>query len=205
MAKTRSSILISILLTITTSVMSQAGVDLKNRCVGGNPNAPIKIEVFSSYQCPACRDFYLETIRPLLKDYADSNKVCVIYYEFPWEIHGYSREAAKYAEAARLLGQYQWQEVSEALFMHLDQWEKDRKKIKTYVSSVLSPNEMDKVNKLIGNPEIEKTIDHDIAEGHKRYISATPTFFVNTKGKTKRIVGKVSYPVLKNYLEGLLR
>ena len=205
MAKVRSLIIISILLAVATLVMAQAGVDSKNRCVGGNPSAPIKIEVFSCYQCPPCRDFYLETIRPLLKEYAEINKVCVIYYEFPLEIHDYSREAAKYGEAARLLGQYQWQKVSEALYMYLDQWEKDRKKIKTFVSSVLSPNEMDKVNKLIGNPEIEKTIDRDLAEGQKRNIIATPTFFIHAEGKTKRIVGKVSYPVLKNYLEGLLR
>ena len=32
-------------------------------CVGGKPIAPLKIEVFSDYQCPACREFYLTDVR----------------------------------------------------------------------------------------------------------------------------------------------
>jgi protein-disulfide isomerase len=201
----RSLIIISILFCALTTASAQTAAESKNRCVGGNPSAPIKIEVFSCYQCPPCRDFYLETMRPLLKEFAAANKVCVIYYEFPLEIHDYAREAARFGEAARHLGQDQWQRVSEALYLNLDQWEGDRKKIEPIVSSVLSPDEMTEVKKLIKDPEISKTIDHDLVEGHNRYIRGTPTFFIHFKGKEKRIVGKLSYPVLKDYLEGLLK
>ena len=32
----------------------------------GNKNAPITMEVFSDYQCPSCRTFFEQTLRPLL-------------------------------------------------------------------------------------------------------------------------------------------
>ena len=50
---------------------------------GGAPDSPVKIEVFSDYQCPACRTFFLDTIRPILAGYSSSNKVSVVYRDFP--------------------------------------------------------------------------------------------------------------------------
>jgi len=202
--KIQSFIVISVLLAVVSLAVAQTGVEAKSRIVGGKPSAPVKIEVFSCYQCPPCRKFYLETIRPLLKDYASSNKVCVLYYEFPLKIHNYSREAARYGEAARDLGQDQWQRISEALFQHLDQWQFDNN-IEAVVARVLSQEEMARVRKLIEDPSLDQIIDQDIAEGHRRHITGTPTFFIHAKGKTKKIVGTVSYPVLKDYIDRLLR
>ncbi|SPD75276.1 putative Twin-arginine translocation pathway signal [uncultured Desulfobacterium sp.] len=203
-ARLRSLIIIPMLLTIVTSVRAQTGAESKDRCVGGGPSAPVRIEVFSCYQCPPCRDFYLETIRPLLKDYGRSSKVCVIYYEFPLKIHDYSREAARYGEAARHLGQEQWQHVSEALYQHLYQWAVD-KNFEIVVAPVLSRDEMAGVRKIMEDPSVDQAIDKDIAEGHRRHITGTPTFFIYANGKSKRIVGSVSYPVLKDYIDGLLK
>ena len=41
-------------------------------CVSGKPAAPIKIEVFSDFQCPGCRDLYLNTMRSVFSDYAEA-------------------------------------------------------------------------------------------------------------------------------------
>lgn len=202
--KIQSKIIILIILTVIPPAMAQTGAESKDRLLGGELNAPITIEIFSCYQCPPCRDFYLETIRPLLKNYADLNKVCVLYYEFPLKIHKYSRKAARYGESARSLGQDQWRRVSEALFIHLDQWQIDNN-IEAFVAQALSQDEMARVGKLIRDPSIDKNINRDIAEGHRRQIKATPTFFVHAKGKTKKIVGPVSYPVLKDYIDRQLR
>lgn len=70
------------------------------QCLGGELDAPIRIEVFSDFECPACREFYLNTIRPVLKDYCSLDKVCVVYHEFPLQGHKYSRQAAQYSKAA---------------------------------------------------------------------------------------------------------
>lgn len=154
------------------------------------------MEVFSCFQAPPCRDFYLETIPPLLKEYGSPNKVCFIYYEYPRKIHDYSREAARFGVAAEQLGQDPWQRVSEALFLEQPQWEKGGK-IESVVAKVTSPEEMAKIKKLLGDPSIDQAIDREIALGDKRQITGTPTFYLYAKGQEQEVVGKVSYPVLK--------
>ena len=59
--------------------------------LGGSKNSPVKIEVFSDFECPACRELYLVTIRQVLQEYSSKDKVCVIYHEFPLSSHRYSR------------------------------------------------------------------------------------------------------------------
>jgi len=89
-------------------------------CIAGSISSPLKIEVFSDYQCPACRQFYLTTMRTIIPEYADSGKACVIYREFPLPMHNHAKEAARYGYAAMQLGVKQWELVTDALFMNQD-------------------------------------------------------------------------------------
>ena len=204
--KTRYLLVMFILLSVVPLATGQQNPALSKGglVVGGQPDAPVRMEVFSCYQCPPCREFYLETIRPLLKEYARDNKVCVIYYEFPLKIHNHSRDTARYAVAAYRLGQDQWQRVSEALYEKQSQWIKDGN-IEAVVADVLTPDEMAKVKQFLKDPSIEQTIDRDIAIGYERKIPGTPTFFLYAKGREEKVVGGVSYPVLKDYLNRLLK
>jgi protein-disulfide isomerase len=192
-------------LTVVSSAAGQTeGAKPIDLCLGGQPNAPIRVEVFSDFQCSYCRDFYLETIRPLLKEVAHQNKVCVGYYEFPLSIHPYSREASRYGVAAKRLGQDPWQRVAEALYGEQPQWGKDGK-IEPVVARVLSAEEMAKVKKLLEGPSIDQAVDQDILLGNRRQVKKTPTFFISAKGREEKIAGKVSYEVLKDHLERLLK
>src|SRR5262245_8840913 len=76
--------------------------------LGGTLDAPIKIEIFSDFQCPSCRALYMDTIKQVLAEYCTQGKVCVVYRDFPLQMHQYAREAARYAQAARKLGRRQW-------------------------------------------------------------------------------------------------
>src|SRR5512137_1981088 len=93
--------------------------------LGGSLNSPIRLEVFSDFQCPACRELYLGTIRQVLQEYSSKDKVCVIYHEFPLPMHQYAKEAARYSEAAGRLGQPKLLTVFESLFTDQAQWTKD--------------------------------------------------------------------------------
>jgi protein-disulfide isomerase len=139
-----------------------------------------------------------------LKEYARDNRVCLIYYEFPLKIHNYSRDTARYAVAAYRLGRDQWQRVSEALYTNQSQWAKDGK-IEAVVSEVLKPEELAKVKQFLKDPSLEQSIDQDIAVGYERKIQGTPTFFLQAKGREERVFGRVSYPVLKDRLDQLLK
>ena len=193
------------ILALASAAAAQSGTDKSNDlCVGGEASAPIRIEVFSDYQCPACRAFYLETIRQVLTEYSAENRVCVIYHDFPLNMHSHAREATRYALAARRLGREQWLRVSEALYTQQGQWAEDGK-IEAAVAPALSPEDLLKVKKIMQEPSIEQTIQKEIALATARQVLSTPTFFISANGREQKVSGGIPYPILKDYLDRLLR
>ena len=173
-------------------------------CVAGSISSPIKIEVFSDYQCPACKAFYLNTMRTIIPEYADSGKACVIYREFPLSIHNHSREAARYGYAALQLGVRQWQQVTDALFMNQDTWAATGD-IESVVAKALAKPDLDALHKQLQNTSaIDAVITNDINLGTQRAVNSTPTFFVTANGNTQKIASSVQYQILKRYLDNLL-
>lgn len=191
---------------ITASpVPAQTGaLKAEDLCLGGSPGAPVRLEVFSDYQCPSCRAFYLETIRPLLKEYGQDNKICFIYHDFPLNVHKYAFEASRYAVAALRLGRDQWLRVSEALYVDQPKWAADGK-IEDTVARVLTADEMTKVKTLLRDPSLDQFINQEMALAGKRQVSMTPTFFLYANGKEQKVAGKISYPILKEYLDRMLK
>ncbi|MGH9788126.1 MAG: DsbA family protein, partial [Candidatus Acidiferrales bacterium] len=169
------------------------------RCLGSR-NAPILIEVFSDYQCPACRQYYLETIQFVLQEYAATGKVCVVYYEFPLNQHKHAREAARYAQAALRLSPNHWLRVNDTLYTLQPQWSTDGQ-IEPLVARVLPKADMDKVRQSVTDLRINALIDHDVAQGRSRGVTGTPTTFLTVKGQTHRINGPVQYAIMKQFLD----
>ena len=173
-------------------------------CIAGSISSPIKIEVFSDYQCPACKAFYLSTMRTIIPEYADSGKACVIYREFPLPMHSHSREAARFGYAAMQLGVKQWQLVTDALFMNQDTWAATGD-IESVVSKALAKSDLDSLHRqLINTAAIDAAITADINLGTSRTVNQTPTFFVTANGSTQKIAGGVQYQILKQYLDKML-
>jgi protein-disulfide isomerase len=174
------------------------------QCLGGGLDAPIRIEVFSDFECPACKALYMETMRQVLKDYCAPDKVCVIYREFPLPMHKYSRVAARYSMAAQKLGRQQWLAVVESLYEDQAVWSQNGL-VNVSVARALSPIDYQKVQKLIDDPAINQSIDRDIAMGHQREIQSTPTFFVTALGREQKVVGGLPYNVLKDFFDKIIK
>lgn len=192
-----------LLASVLPGLVPAASAQGDANCVGGKPVAPVKIEVFSDYQCPACREFYLGTMRSVLMDYADTGRVCVVYREFPLPQHTHAKEAARYGHAAQLLGQRYWAQVTDALYQSQDKWEADGK-IEPIVAAALNKEDMARLEKEMKNPAIDANIEKDIARGQSLQVNQTPTFFITAKGKTEKVAGVVQYPILRRYLDSLL-
>jgi protein-disulfide isomerase len=195
--------LIPLLLSLLPGAVMSAPEQDDGMCVGGRPTAPIKIEVFSDYQCPACREFYLNTMRSVLSDYADAGKVCVVYREFPLSQHAHAKEAARYGHAAQRMGQRTWYQVTDALYQTQEKWEQDGK-IEPIVAGALAKPDMARLQKEMANPTIDAAIESDIALAKAREVNQTPTFFITANGKTEKVAGVVTYPILRRYLDHLL-
>ena len=174
------------------------------KCIAGPAGAPLKIEVFSDYECPACRRYYLETVRPLLADYALPGRACVVYYEFPLQMHKHARQAARYGHAASMLGTEKWIQVTDALYYYQANWAANGQ-IDSVLAQVLSGDEMAKVTAWAGDPRMDELIDGDVALGRSRGVTGTPTTFVSVSGKTEKLpTGIIQYPIFRRYLDNLL-
>jgi protein-disulfide isomerase len=169
-------------------------------CNRGNPDAPVRLEVFSDYECPSCRAFYLQTMRSIFTDYADTGKVCVIYREFPTYQH--AREAARLARASLRLGSAQWRLVADALYESQPDWSQTGN-VEAVVASVLGPEDFAAVRKHLEDPTLDTLVDNDAIMGLQREVKGTPTSFITARGKTEKVDGALTYASMQRHLDAL--
>jgi len=50
----------------------------------GDPAAPVKLEVYADFQCPACANYALEIEPLVLKNYVENGKVYLIFRNYPF-------------------------------------------------------------------------------------------------------------------------
>ncbi|MGA3095938.1 MAG: thioredoxin domain-containing protein [Bryobacteraceae bacterium] len=182
-----------------------ASLDADKSKIMGNPNAPVGIEVYSDFECPACRTFHIETLPQLIKDYVVPGKVCIIAREFPLNIpeHKYSREAANYATAAARVGKYE--AVADALFKTQTTWAASGKVWET-VASVLTAAEQKKVQALAKDPGVASEVQSDVERGQSAGINQTPTAIVMRGSKQYPLSGyALKYDLLTTLLNDLLK
>ncbi len=170
----------------------------------GGPDSPVRMELFSDFQCPSCRAFYLDTVTRLLSEYSGGKKVSFVFRDFPLAMHPIAREAARYALASRVLGHDKWLKVIEYLYTCQAEWSYDGK-IEAVLSRILSAQEIAKLKEEAKNPAIEQTIERTVALGNGRNVNSTPTLFVTMGGKEQRVVNVLPFDVLKGSIDPYLK
>lgn len=190
----------------------------------GSKDAPITMEVFTDYQCPSCRNLYENTLRLMIGDYVASGKVYLVHHDFPLSGHKYSGQAARWANAAARVGEFQ--SVEAALYDNQDSWGADGN-IAKYVSAAMSGAEFKRVAAIVAscdyppitsgpngsNPlagitrpcALDIPIAQDIEMGYHIPVQATPTYVIMYKGqRLPPASGAVSWPILKQFFDSLL-
>jgi protein-disulfide isomerase len=200
----RISIILFVVLTGLAPAISQSQKNQPANCLGGTLDAPIKLEVFSDFQCSWCKKFYVETITQVLKSYSAEDKVCVIYYEFPLQMHPYGHKAARYSIAAQRIGRKQWLAVFDALYTKQEQWALDGN-IDGTIRSVLSAEDFDRIKKNLQDPSIDEAIARDVALGQKRGVEGTPSIFLTTVNKEHPKYPYAPYAVWKGYFDTIVK
>ena len=171
----------------------------------GSKEAPILVEIFSDFQCPQCKNFYLGASRRLLEEYAAAGKVYFVHHDFPLPIieHVHSEEAARWANAAAAIGRFH--EVEAGLYTNQDSWGATGK-IRDLIAAVLSPADFKRVQALVESPEVKTAIQRDKDLGDSRSVNSTPSIFITHKGHTDLLPPSgASYNLLKPYLDYLLQ
>ncbi len=192
------------LLTVAQVPQKAAQVNPPDDFLMGGADSPVKIEMFSDFQCPSCRTFYLETVTRLLPEYAAGKKVSFIFRDFPLMQHPVAREASRYALASRILGHDPWLKVIEYLYTCQVEWSYDGR-IEGVLSRILSAPDMAKVKQELKNPAIEQTINQTVALGNSKNVNSTPTLFITLGGKEQRVTNALPFEVMKGYIDPYLK
>jgi len=167
----------------------------------GQKTAPITMEVFSDYQCPACRDLYFQTLRPVIENYVNTGKVYLIHRDMPLPSHQHSRLAARYANAAATLNRLE--KVTLALYEKQHLWSADGN-VEAVVAAVLSPAEMRRARQLVDGGQLEPHINSDVTRGNTKRVRSTPTTLITYQGQEVPVVGVVPYSMMRQFLDQLL-
>ncbi len=168
----------------------------------GIKTAPIRIDAYTDFECPHCQDLYLNTLRPLINDYVSAGKVYLVDHDFPLPMHPYALKAAYYADAAAAIGRFP--QVEQALFVHQAQWA-ETGKVEPIVAAALSPAHAKEVEELAHTQVVQAAVHDDVNRGRALGIDETPTMYITHDGHRTPIIGMVSYPILRQYLNALLR
>lgn len=175
---------------------------MKNFKESGAPGAPISMEIYTDYQCPSCRAFYMEIMPRFTKEYVATGKVKVVHRDFPLPMHQFGGLAAKFANAAGQIGRYDL--VANQIFKTQPEWSQNGN-VDAQVAKVLPPGEMQKVRDIVkSDARLDDTVTADVAMGNKDHVNQTPTLVIVKKGNRQPIGGMVEYGILKSYIDQLL-
>jgi protein-disulfide isomerase len=173
----------------------------------GDPNAPIKIEEYSDFQCPYCRIFFENTESALVENFVADGTVYFVYHSFGAFIGAESGQAAEAAYCAGDQGKF-W-EMHDIIFANQTGENvgayTDRRLIAFAEKLDLNMNDF---NDCFNTSKYADLIDEDMKNGITADIQATPSFImtytVNGEEKSVLIEGAQTIDVFQQNIEAAL-
>jgi protein-disulfide isomerase len=173
----------------------------------GDPNAPIRIEEFSDYQCPFCARFSEETEWQIADSYVADGTVYFVYRSFGNFIGPESKAAAEAAYCAGDQNKY-W-EYHDILFAN-----QTGENVGAYTTRRLQAFaealslDMDAFNDCLNSGKYSERADQDKIDGTAAGVTGTPAFLitytVNGEEKQRFIAGAYPFSEFQTQIEEAL-
>jgi len=182
-------------------------VSLSDDPVKGNPNAPVTIVEFSDFQCPFCARFFTQTLPQIQQDYIASDKVKLVFRDFPLDsIHPNAISASIAAHCANEQAKF-W-EYHNKLFEGQTQWASlgasDATKTFIQYASELGLDS-DNFNSCLDSTKSFDEINNDYEDGRNYGVTGTPAFFIgNDKDGYVTVIGAKPYSEFKQIIDNEL-
>jgi protein-disulfide isomerase len=173
----------------------------------GNPAAPIRIDEYSDFQCPYCRQFLEKTEAQLMDTFVADGSVYFVYNSYGSYI---GAESGSAAEAAYCAGDQEkfWQ-MHDTIFAN-----QTGENVGAYTDRRLTAFaekiglDMTAFKSCFNGNDYKATIDQDVKDAITAKIKATPSFVLTytVKGevKTKLLEGAQPYDTFKKEIEAAL-
>ncbi len=143
----------------------------------GDPAALVKVEQFSNFTCSHCQTYALESEASFLKDYVDSGKVYLTYYNYQFQ----EDDSSKAAEATYCAGeQNKFWDYKKLVYQNASYAGAFAdESLRTYASNV--GLNMDEFESCLESDRQVSVIAQGREYGQMQGVNATPTFLVNGK------------------------
>jgi protein-disulfide isomerase len=150
----------------------------------GDPNAPVTIDVFEDFQCPACQRFTENTEPLVIQNLVASGQARYVFHNYPFldgsgaGSSGESDQAANASMCASEQGKF-W-EMHSILYANWNgenQGAFSNRRLQAMAESI--GLDMDAFNSCFSANEYEDEIQADFELGQEMGVTGTPTVFVN--------------------------
>jgi protein-disulfide isomerase len=169
----------------------------------GQASAPITIAFWSDFQCPFCKQFEVNTLPQIIKDYVDTGKAKIVFMDFAF-LGNDSITGAVYSHSVWKLYPAQYFAWRTAMYNAQDQ-EGDQG-----FGDAASIDKLDATIPGLDAAKIAADVkangatyqaqaDADKAEGQKQGVNATPSFVIGTQ----LIQGAYPYPTFQQALDAI--
>lgn len=140
----------------------------------GDPNAPVRIEVFSSFGCIHCKNFALETEHEIMKTYVENGQVYYVYRSFnnPQDALGIAAQAAY---CARDQGKF-WQ-MHDTIFANFNATGYTNSQLDTITDMI--GLDKDIYDECMKSGKYIEEIQMDAEAGTEAGVTGTPSFTIN--------------------------
>ena len=184
-------------------------VDVNDIDIAGNPfigdaNAPVTVIEWADFQCPFCKQFEVNTMPQIIRDYVDTGKAKIVFMDFAF-LGPDSIDAGLYSRAIWKLYPDRYLKWREAMYQAQDEEH----------GGFGDAASIDKLNATINGIDAAKVaadvktnggayqaqMDADRAEAQKLGINATPSFVVGNQV----IAGAYPYPTFQTAIEDVLK
>jgi protein-disulfide isomerase len=160
--------------SITPNPRSQA-----NGFSAGNPNAPVKVDIYSDFQCSACLHFYQNFEPLLMEQYVNTGKVFYTYHTYK-VIGPESDNAAQAAYCANDQGKFwDYHDILYANWTGENVGDFTPSRLKAYAKNLGLDTTL--FNQCYDSGKYRQKIADDQSAGDALSLSFTPSVFINGK------------------------
>jgi protein-disulfide isomerase len=148
----------------------------------GSATAPVVVEVFSDFQCPACRTFATSVEPLIVNSYVADGRVRFIYRQYPFLDDRLTRKESDQAANASMCAadQGRFWDFHDILFANWNGENQGAFADKRLVAMAEALGlEMGAFNSCFNDNQFEADINADLALGKQYGVNATPSVFVN--------------------------
>jgi protein-disulfide isomerase len=172
----------------------------------GDPNAPVRIDIYEDFQCPACRSYSEQIEGQVVENYVATGQVYYVFRHFPFLDDRVTTKESDQAANASMCAteQGRFWDYHDILFANWDgenQGAFSDNRLTAFAESI--GLDMETFNACFQENRYQEEIEADLAAGRRANVQGTPSLFVQGQQVTPGFVP--SYQEISAAIEAALQ